>query len=176
MASPPLPSTLDHGRHVALERRGREPWVRRVVMTVLLAVSVAALAGAFGQSPKVQAIDTPAATLRVAAPDRVRGGLFFQGRFDITAHRRIGHPRLVLEQGWAEELQLNTIEPAPAGEATDDGRLQLEYGALEPGDHLTVWLQFEANPTGIGHRGQQVQLRDGSTVLATLDRSITVLP
>lgn len=176
MAPPPLPPTLDHGRHVQLVRRGGEPWVRRGVLAALLAVVVAALAGLFGQSARVDAVTTPAATLRVAAPEHVRGGLFFQARFDITAHRRIGHPRLVLEQGWAEQLQLNTIEPSPAGEATDDGRLQLEYGALDPGQHLTVWVQYEANPTGAGHRGQQVQLRDGSTVLATIDRSLTVLP
>jgi hypothetical protein len=37
-----------------------------------------------------------AATLRLSAPNVVRGGLFFQSRVEVRALRAIEHPRLVL--------------------------------------------------------------------------------
>jgi hypothetical protein len=172
----PLPHGLDRGRHLTLDRRGAEPWVRRVVMTLLAAVMALALLDVFGQSPQNRSAVGPAGSLQVSAPDRVRGGLFFQGRFEVRARRRIADPRLVLARGWTEQLQLNTIEPSPDQELSEDGRLELRYGAIDAGERLTVWLQFEANPTGPGRRDQAVELRDGRRVLARIDRSLTIFP
>jgi hypothetical protein len=171
-----FPHSLDPGRHARLEHRRAEPWTRRIVVTLLAGVMVAALVGVFGQNVRERAVAAPEGTLRVSAPERVRGGLFFQGRFDVRATKKIADPRLVLATGWTEQLQVNTIEPAPDAERSDDGRLELRYGTLDPGARLTVWLQFEANPTGVGRRDQTVELRDGSRVLARLHRSLTVLP
>ena len=106
----------------------------------------------------------------------MRGGLFFQGRLDVVARERIRTPVLVLGEGWTEEMQLNTLEPAPASESSDDGRLELEYDPLRAGDHLTVWLQFEVNPTGAGRRDRSVELLDGDRSLARAPAEITVLP
>lgn len=145
-------------------------------MLALLAIVVAALLNAFGQGARDSVANAGPATLRVQAPERVRGGLFFQGRFDIVARRRIASPQLILGPGWTEQMQLNTVEPGPDKESARDGRLELTYGSLEAGEHLTIWMQFEVNPTGVGQRDQSVELRDGTTRIARIARSITVLP
>jgi len=169
-----LPYSLKDDRHVTLERRRAEPWVRRLVLLLLTAVVVAALLNTFGQTSTWSSTTTSTATLAVRSPEAVRGGLFFQARIEVLAQRRIAHPRLVLDEGWAEELQINTIEPSPIDEASADGRIELSYGPIEPGQRLKVWLQFEANPTSAGARSQGLELRNGSTTVASLARDFTV--
>ena len=151
-------------------------WIRRAVMTVLALVVLLALANRFGQRPARSTTRSPAATLRLTAPDTVRGGLFFQSRVEIRAARAIAHPRLVLEPGWVEGMQVNSIEPAPVGEASRDGRVVLSYDALARGDVLRVWLQFEVNPTNVGRRSYALALDDAERPVARLARDITVLP
>jgi hypothetical protein len=171
-----LPEGLDRHRHVELKSRSGEPWARRIVIALFALVVIAALLGAFGQQHSTVAAQVPAATLTVQAPEHVRGGLFFQGRLDIVARERIGKPVIVLGEGWTENMQLNTLEPAAASESSDGGRLELEYDALRTGDHLTVWMQFEVNPTGVGRRDRSVELLDGDRPLARVPATITVLP
>lgn len=132
--------------------------------------------GLFGQRPVDSGGRTARAALRVSAPERLRGGDLYQGRFDITATRDIRHPTLVLGPGWSEQMQINTIEPAPSSETAPDGRLHFGYPAMKAGDRLTVWLQLEANPVSRGTHDQSVELRDQSTPIVTLPRRVTVFP
>ena len=85
-------------------------------------------------------------------------------------------PRLVLDNGWTEGIQYNSIEPSPASEASRDGRLVLSYDQLNPGDRLVIWLQFQVDPTNVGHRPFGIELDDQTTSLARVDRSLTVYP
>ena len=176
MSGEELSLGLRRDRHVDLRGRAAGPWWRRGVIAVFAAIVVAALAGVFGQQDETARAQSAAATLTVRAPAHVRGGLFFQGRLDIVARERIGTPRVVLGPGWTEELQLNTLEPAPASESSSAGRLELEYDPLQAGDHLTVWMQFEANPTGMGSRERGVTLLDGDRALAHVPGKLTALP
>ena len=41
---------------------------------------------------------------------------------------------------------------------------------------LVVFLQYQVNPTNIGRRSQDVELYDGETLLAAVDRTLTVYP
>lgn len=172
----PLPDGLDRDRHVALAGRTSEPWVRRGVVALLTLVIAAALLGAFGQRHETVQAQVPAASLRVKAPQVVRGGLFFQGRLDVVAHEEIRRPRILLGEGWTEEMQLNTIEPAPAAETSTGGRLDLEYDTLRRGDRLTIWLQYTVNPTNVGRRDRAVTLLDGDRELTRAPGTIRVLP
>ncbi len=171
-----LPHGLRRDRHVDLTGRRGEPWVRRLVIALLAVVVVVALLGAAGQNHTTGRAQAAEATLTVTAPERVRGGLFFQGRLDILARARIGTPRIVLGNGWTEEMQLNTLEPAPKAETSDAGELELEYDPLHTGDHLTIWMQFEVNPLGPGRRDRTVTLFDGERQVARVPAEITVLP
>jgi hypothetical protein len=151
-------------------------WTRRAVMTIFSVVALLGLLDVFGQGTTQTVASTPAAVLSLTAPEAVRGGLFFQSRVEIRARRAIAHPRLVLDEGWIEGMQVNSIEPSPVGEASRDGRLVLSYDALDAGERLVVWLQFEVNPTNTGHRSYGLELDDADTRIAAIDRDITVFP
>ena len=87
------------------------------------------------------------------APERVRGGLFYEARFGIDAIREVSEATLVLDSGWAEE-SINTVEPAPIGEASRNGRLAFELGRIPAGQKHVFFLQLQVNPTHVGHRSQ----------------------
>ncbi len=163
---------------LATERRGDRVglWTRRAVVSLFALIGVLGLLDVFGQRASQTAASAPAATVRVTAPTAVRGGLFFQSRVEIRAVRAIAHPRLVLDEGWVEGMQVNSIEPAPIGEAGRDGRVVLSYDGLAAGERLVVWLQFEVDPTNVGHRSYDLELDDADAKLATVHRSLTIFP
>jgi hypothetical protein len=41
---------------------------------------------------------------------------------------------------------------------------------------VTFWLSLQVNPTNMGHRAQNVWLYDGSKLIATVHRDITIFP
>jgi hypothetical protein len=150
--------------------------VRRVFFGLLALLCLLALLNVFGQRPKTTTVDSPVAKLEVFAPTALRGGIYYEGRFTIDAHEEIEHATLVLDSGWTEQLQINTIEPSPVGESSRDGRLTLDFGHVAAGRKLVVHLQYQVNPTNVGRRSQDVELHDGETLLAEADRTLTVFP
>jgi hypothetical protein len=169
------PDQLDLTRH-----RDAPPalgvWTRRAFLALFAVFALAGLANAFGQSPSVSRGDGPGVTLRVEAPTSVRGGLLFEGRIDIHASRKLDQPTLVFGPGWTEGMSVNTIEPAADTESSRDGRLVLRYGPLQKDDDLTIWLQFQVNPTNVGRRDQDLELDEGTRQLVRLQRTVTVFP
>jgi hypothetical protein len=151
-------------------------WTRRTVIAVFAVIALLGLLDVFGQGATETTAGAPAAVVRVTAPEAVRGGLFFQSKVEIRAVRAIEHPRLVLDEGWVEGMQVNSIEPAAVGEASRDGRVVLSYDGLDAGERLVVWLQFEVDPTNVGHRSYGLELDDGETKLASIHRELTVFP
>ena len=170
------PDELESGKHGDLAGRAREPWVRRAFILVFLAAVAMALANVFGQQEDVTSAAGPAATLSVKAPKTVRGGLLYQARIEVAAHSDVDHPRLVFDAGWLEGMQINTIEPSPVGEASRDGRLVLSYDGLTAGDRLTVWIQFQTDPTFAGDHDQDLELDDEAAPIARISRTLHVLP
>ena len=94
----------------------------------------------------------------------------------IKAIQEIRDATLVLDPGWLEGMTLNTVEPSPVGESSRDGRLALDLGHIPAGDDYLLFLQFQVNPTNVGHRDAGVDLFDGDRRLLHLDRAITVWP
>lgn len=160
------------------ERRGVVAglWVRRAFIALFAAFALLGLLNVFGQRTSPSTAQAAGATLRVTAPRTVRGGLFFQSRVEIRARRALEHPRLVLDEGWVEGMQVNSIEPSPVSEAGRDGRVVLSYDALDAGERLVVWLQFEVDPTNTGRRSYGLELDDAETKVAAVHRHLTVLP
>lgn len=168
---------------LALERnRDREGilpgvWIRRGILLLLTAFLAVGLANVFGQRPITETAAVPAAKLTVYAPNRLRGGDLFSARFHISARRELKDARLVLEQGWAEGMAINTIEPSPLGEASADGLLSLDLGHVPAGRSYVLYMQFQVNPTNVAwNRPAGVRLLDGDTTLATIDRSLIIFP
>jgi hypothetical protein len=150
--------------------------VRWALVTLITVISIAGLFNVFGQHPTTTRASEAAAELEVFAPERVRGGLFYQGRITVVARERLDDAVIVLAPGWAEQMHINTIEPSPVDESGRDGRLALGYGKLEAGERLVVYLQLQTNPASFGRRPQRVELRDGPELVAAAERTVTVFP
>jgi hypothetical protein len=171
-----LPPGLNVEQHVLLKGRTQHVWYRRALFGIVCAIPVVALLNVFGQRPSTSRASGAAGTLTVQAPERLRGGLMFQVRADVTALRDIKEPQLVLSPGLFDEMTSNSIQPQPLSESTSNGRVTLSYGRLSAGQKLTVWLEFQVNPINVGKRTANILLTDGATPVAIVKRHITVLP
>jgi hypothetical protein len=174
MADVPDAIVLERDRDLA--GRGWEIWVRRVLLALICLVPVLALVNVFGQRPDSTTLVAPAASMKVYAPSHLRGGLLYDARFHITARQDLRDATLVLGSGWFEGMTVNTIEPSPVSEASNNGRLSLELGHIPAGQSYVLYMAFQVNPTNVGRRGQSVQLKDGDTNLLSLNRTVTVYP
>jgi hypothetical protein len=172
-----IPDTIVLKRHRDLEGRHKDVWFRRGLLTLVAVIPVLGLFNVFGQRPGKPTVATSAARLQLYAPSRARGGLLYEARFHITARRELKKAILVLDPGWAEGQQINTIEPSPTGEASRDGQLELTLGHIPQGQSYLLFMQFQVNPTNVAwRRPADVELFDGNTHLLTLKHHLTVFP
>jgi len=171
-----VPDGIVLRRHRDLVGRMWHPWVRRSLIALLGVIALLALLDTFGQRPSTAAITADAATLEVYSPSTVRGGLLFEARFTIRAHSDLKDATLVLGDGWLEGMTVNTIEPGPVSEASDDGKLALELGHIPADQKYVLFMQFQVNPTNVGRRKQTVALRDGDEQILSYQKTITVYP
>ena len=174
MAEPPDGITLKRNRDLA--GRARHVQYRRGLLALIAVLPILALLNAFGQKPVTTQASAPAASLSVTAPTRLRGGLIFQVRVTIVAHREIRHPTIVFDRGWWDSMSENSIAPNPVSESSRNGRVALSYDRLGAGRTLVSSIYFQANPTNVGTRREDVELDDGATPLVTVHRSLTVWP
>ncbi len=170
------PAELTLARHRDLKGRERRPFARWVILTALGLICLLGLGNAFGQRPQDLVAESAEARIEVNAPAQLRGGLIFQARFTVEAREELEEATLVLDPGWLEGITLNTVEPAPVGEANRDGKLALELGHIPAGSTHVLFLHFQVNPTNVGRRGAGVALEDGERRLLEIDRTVTVFP
>jgi hypothetical protein len=172
----PLPDGLTAERNLRLGGRWGHVWYRRGLLCLIAVLPILALLNVFGQHPTVTAAKSPAASLKITAPARLRSGLIFQVRTQVTARRTIAKPQLVFSPGWWESMSVNSLEPDPSSQATRNGSVVLTYPKLPAGHTLIVWIYFQANPTNVGKRTENVELDDGSTPIDRIHRSMTIFP
>jgi hypothetical protein len=163
-------------RHRDLEGRARHPSIRRLLLGLVLALVAVALFNVFGQRPATSRAVADAAVLSVYSPARVRSGLLYTARFHVTARTDLRDARLVLASGWFEGMQVNSTVPQPVNEGSENGNVVFDLGHLAAGASSIVWVQFQVNPTNLGHRSQRVVLEDGDRRLLTVNRTITIFP
>jgi hypothetical protein len=166
---------LDLARLRDLQGRRGYPWIRRTLLVLLAVPVVLGLSGALGQETITRSASSPRAQLALDAPSVVRGGLLWRARITVRALRTVQFPRLILGPGYADGMQINTIEPSPASEAGRGPRLVLSYDKLRPGDELVVYLQFQVDPTTTGGQDADVALDDATRPLTRVEHTITVL-
>lgn len=166
-----LPQGIDLPRHRDFEGRALGQWLRHGFLLLLTIFVIAALLNAFGAKPQTEEAGATAATLKITAPERVRGGLLYQARLQIHANQAIGAPTLVFDKGWIEETTINTIQPEPAETTTDPKHLKLRYPPLPPGRTLDVFIALQANPNDVGTHNADVALYDAGEEIATIERT-----
>jgi hypothetical protein len=163
-------------RHRDLQGRRHQCWFRRGILTVIAIVPILGLFNVFGQHPTVSQATGSAATLELNAPERARGGLLFQAHFTIDAHKDLQNAALVLHPDWLQGMTLNTLEPSPTDETSVNGALRFEFGPIAADNRFDVFLQYQINPTAIGQRKQWVDLLDGQTRIASIQRGLFLFP
>ncbi len=173
MASTPQHLTLEEHRD---DHHRVELVVRWLVVGVLTLFAVLGLANVFGQNPVHSTGTGEAATLDVSGPSRLRGGLFYQGRFSIHAKRELEHATLLLDSGWFDSMHINSYSPEPLESGYRNGKLVLDYGHVAAGDTLVARLQLQVNPTNVAFRSQGVELHDGETPVAAVARDVWIFP
>ena len=173
---PALPDQLNVEENRDLVGRGSGIWVRRAFVLVFALVPLLALLNVFGQRATESSVTSGVATLKVHAPSTVRGGLLFEARFTVQAHQEIKDAVLLLGAGWADGLTINTIEPSPTNEASENNKLSFQLGDIPAGREFVLHMQFQVNPTTVGSLDQSVEIFDGSHQLAKLDHTMKVWP
>jgi hypothetical protein len=173
-----VPEHLEEGLHRDLAGRAAEPWARRGILLVLVAILALGLANVFGQRASTSDAAGAEAGLRVHVPSALRGGDIFEMRIEVTATAGpIDKPRVVIGRGWLEGITINTQSPADVAEqGTPDGGVVMAFDTVPAGQTLTVRMQLQVNPTTLTHRRATVVLRDGGRELARVERSLTVFP
>jgi hypothetical protein len=171
-----IPDTIVLRRDRDLESRRNDLWVRRGLFALVCLVPILALLNLFGQRPDTSTGVAAAARLSISVPSHVRGGLLYQAQFHVTAKKSLDHATLVLDQGWLDGLTINTVEPSPVSEASDNGKLALTLGQISRGQAYVLYVAFQVNPTNVGRQDQSVTLYDGNRALITLHRTLTVFP
>jgi hypothetical protein len=156
--------------------RSRSPWIRRALLCCIAVLPLLALLNVFGQHPTTTSVSSAAASMNVTAPDRLRSGLIFQVRVQVTARRDIKEMEIVFDKGWWESMSVNSLVPEPSEESSEEGKVVLTYGKLTAGQQHVNWIYFQVNPTNVAKRTENVELRDGSTPLLRIHRAITIFP
>jgi hypothetical protein len=171
-----LPDGLTLKRNRDLQGRGGHVWYRRALLSLIAVLPVLALLNVFGQRPTTTSAHALAADLAVTAPARLRSGLIFQVRVQVTAHQDLAKPQLIFDRGWWNSMSENSMEPNPSSQTNLDGRVVFSYPKLAAGHTLIEWLYFQVNPTNVGERREDVELDDGSTMITRVHRSLTIFP
>jgi hypothetical protein len=170
------PQFLTLKRNRDLDGTTERPWIRWALVAALTVVVGLGAFNVFGQQPESEVADADAARLQLLSPNDLRSGLYFMSRFVIDAKDDLDEATLVLDPGWLEGVTLNTVEPSPVGEASRDGRIAFELGHIPAGDQYRFYLHFQVNPTEFGRRNHDVELYDGDTLLARIDRTTMIWP
>lgn len=164
-------------RHRDLEGLRKVPWPRRAILGAIALFAALGLANVFGQRPVTLAATAGEASLHLYAPSHLRSGLLFSARFRVSAHRDVKDAVLVLDEGWAEGIGINTIEPSPVGQASRNGKITLDLGHIPAGHSYVLYMQFQVNATEVAwRRTAGVTLFDGPTRILHIARKLTVYP
>jgi hypothetical protein len=157
-------------------RRRLLVWGKRAGMVLFALIPALALLNVFGQRPETSSASTTAARLHVYAPTRARSGVSYAARFTVDATEDLEKATLILDPGWAEQYTVNGLAPQPISEGSDNGKLSFVLGHIPQGQHYTMFLSLQVNPTNVGHRNQRVWLYDGTKQLVEVKRTITIWP
>jgi hypothetical protein len=177
MADTLVPDGIDPDAGRGLGRRWSTAWVPRLVLSCFTALVVVGLLNLFGQTTTTSRASTERAELVVTAPAALRGGLIFQVTFEVLARRDLQDAQLLLSQGWFSGFSVNSEVPQPSTQDSLNGAVVFGLGPIRASHRKVVRIYFQVNPTTVAwRRTQDVELDDGTSVVATVHRTTTVYP
>ncbi|MCV0404174.1 MAG: hypothetical protein K5924_10815 [Chloroflexi bacterium] len=169
----PLPDGIDqaHVLPVAGWRRHASP-LGLVIFTIVLAL---ALFGVMGRE-RTWAASGGGVGLHVHGPEVIRNGEFFELRITVRADEPVDELVIGVEESLWEDVTVNTMIPAAADEASENGEARFTFAELAAGDELLLKIDLQVNPDIIAGNEGAVTVYDGDEELTSADLTITVLP
>ena len=152
--------------------------MRWLVVSLLTLFALLGLANVFGQNPTHSTGTGDVATLDVSAPNRLRGGVFYQGRFSIHAKQEIAKATLLLDSGWFESMHIKhaTHRSRLAPPTATGSWCWTTAMSLRATRSLSRGCSSRSTRRIVGHRSQGVELHDEDVPLAAVDRDVTIFP
>ena len=149
---------------------------RRIGIGLLTLMCLLGLLNVFGQRTAVTRTDGAAASLMVDSPEHMRGGVIFTTQITVTAHRKLNDAQVRLSGDWFRGMTFNGIAPQANNETASDQGVTFDYGSLDAGDSLPIWISWQVNPTNVGIRPEDIVVSDGSSELVSVHRQRWVFP
>lgn len=161
----------DHIRPIEGWRRHASP-LSLVVFGVIVA---AALSGWLGRE-RTWTAEGEGAALEVHAPEIIRNGEFLEMRVRVISDRPIEELVIGIDESLWEDVTVNTMIPAAAEEASEDGEVRLTFAELPADAAFLFKVDMQINPDILGGNVGTLRVYDGEAELVATDLSITVLP
>lgn len=162
------------------ERHGSEfgtrhaTWWRLGVLVVILGIALLGLVGG-GPASTVRA-SSPAASLAVTSPDRLRNGMFFETRIAAVARAPVGDVVIAIPAGMWRDTTINSLIPGPKEEQFVDGEFRFHFGALEAGAKLGLKIDGQLNAPRYGASRGRIRLLDGNRELTAVPVALKIIP
>lgn len=169
----PPPEGIDerHERPMRGWRRHANP----LSIVVFAAVVALGMSGALGHERDWEAAED-GVQLTIHAPEVIRNGEFLEMRVRVTSQAPIAELSIGVEARLWEDLTVNTMIPAAAEEASEDGELLFTFSQL-PADTEFLWkVDLQVNPDIVLGNAGRVTVYDGTDPLVSADVTIDVLP
>lgn len=163
--------TDDNVRPIEGWRRHASP-LSLVVFGVIVAL---ALSGWLGRERTWNA-EGEGATLQVHVPEIIRNGEFLEMRVRLVSDRPIEELVIGIDETLWEDITVNTMIPAAAEEASEDGEARFTFAELPAGTSFLFKVDMQVNPDIVGGNDGTLTVYDGETQLVATDLSVTVLP
>ena len=170
-STPPDGIGDEHARPIAGWQRHASP----LSLVVFGAVVVLGLIGVLGHERDWRA-EGSGASLAVHAPETIRNGEFLEMRINVEAEELIGELVIGVDHALWEDMTVNTMIPAAAGEGSADGEFRFTFGELEARKPFLLKLDLQVNPDIIGGNDGLVRVYDGEDLLVETQVDIAVLP
>lgn len=169
----PPPDGIDqaHILPVAGWRRHASP-LGVVIFTIIVAL---AMLGVMGHE-RTWAASGRGVGLTVHGPEVIRNGEFFELRIRVEADERVDELVIGVEESLWEDVTVNTMIPAAADEASQDGEVRFTFAELAAGDEFLLKVDLQVNPDIIAGNAGAITVYDGDEQLTSADMTITVLP
>ena len=87
--------------------------------------------------------------LEIKAPKRVRGGIFYEMRFEIAAERELRRPCSCSAAAGSRASPSTRSRPGRSARPAANGDVSFQLGRVPAGNRHILWLQAQVNPTTV---------------------------
>jgi hypothetical protein len=168
-----LPDGIGDDNVAPLERWRRH--ASPLALVVFGAVVLLGLTGMLGHERDWRA-EVGGTSLAVHAPETIRNGEFFEMRISVESDEPIDELGVGVATSLWEDMTVNTMIPAAAEEASQDGEFRFTFDRLEGGSVFELKVDLQVNPDIVGGNEGDITVYDGEDAVIEVSIGMAVLP